>query len=321
MRPLFLEALIKDRTFMVRVTPEPLLEASVDDKNLMCLVNFSQDTNSKQDEISERPRAPCDGTNKNPLQCETCQQTFSQKANLTQHIRSHTGERPFQCETCQQTFTQKVHLTRHLRSHTGEHPFQCETCQQTFSQKANLTQHIRSHTGERPFQCETCQQTFKQKILLTQHIRNHTGEVEFVLDFTDKRTLSQQNDAAERMSIELVKWSKERVDAKKGALWYIGGGRNGRTSIDNVGMPETLSNSEIVAALRRDIALIRNLNGSKLGAAQIRVQLSFMLDLLTQTQKCVIKQRRLHKRCCYRHTGLRQRYGRLLRERSVQATK
>jgi hypothetical protein len=53
MRPLFLEASIKDRTFMVRVTPEPLLEASVDDKNLMCLVTFSQDTNSKQDEISE----------------------------------------------------------------------------------------------------------------------------------------------------------------------------------------------------------------------------------------------------------------------------
>jgi hypothetical protein len=28
-------------------------KASVDDKNLMCLVTFSQDTNSKQDEISE----------------------------------------------------------------------------------------------------------------------------------------------------------------------------------------------------------------------------------------------------------------------------
>ena len=38
MRPLLLEALIKDRTFMERVTPELLLEASVDDKNLMCLV-------------------------------------------------------------------------------------------------------------------------------------------------------------------------------------------------------------------------------------------------------------------------------------------
>jgi hypothetical protein len=77
------------------------------------------------------------------------------------------------------------------------------------------------------------------------------------------------------MAIELVKWSKERVDAKKGALWYIGGGRNVRTSIDNVGMPENLSNSEIFAAFRRDNALIRNLNGSKLGTAQIR---EFMKD-------------------------------------------
>jgi hypothetical protein len=245
-------------------------KASVDDKNLKCLVT------SKQDEISERPRAPCDGTNKNPLQCDICQRTFTLKGNLTKHLLSHTGERPFQCDICQRTFTQKGNLTRHLLSHTGERPFQCDICQRTFTQKVSLTQHIRCHTGERPFQCDICQRTFTQKGNLTQHIRCHTGErpfqceVEFILDYTDERTLSQQNDAAERMSIELVKWSKERVDAKKGALWYIGGGRNARTSIDNVGMPEILSNSEIFAALRRDNALIRNLNGSKLSTAQIR---------------------------------------------------
>jgi uncharacterized Zn-finger protein len=203
----------------------------------------------------------------NPFQCDICQQTFTRSTSLTRHLRSHTDERPFQCETCQQTFAQKGNLTRHLRKHTDERPFQCETCQQTFAQKVTLTQHIRSHTGERPFQCETCQQTFTQKVHL---IRSHTGEVEFVLDFTDEGTLSQQNDAAERMVIELVTWSKERVDAKKGALWYIGGGRNVRTSIDNVRMPENLSNSEIFGAFRRDNALIRNLNGSKLGTAQIR---------------------------------------------------
>jgi hypothetical protein len=85
-------------------------KASVDDKNLMCLVTFSQDTNSKQDEISERPRAPCDGTNKNPLQCDICQRTFTRGNTLTRHLRSHTDERPFQCDICPQTFTQKYTL-------------------------------------------------------------------------------------------------------------------------------------------------------------------------------------------------------------------
>ena len=140
---------------------------------------------------------------------------------LTQHIRSHTDERPFQCETCQKSFARRDNLTRHLRSHTDERPFQCETCQQTFARRDNLTQHLRSHTGERPFQCETCQKSFAKRDNLTRHLCSHTGEVEFVLDFTEERTLSQQNDAAERISIELVKWSKEKVDAKKGALWYI----------------------------------------------------------------------------------------------------
>ena len=183
-------------------------------------------------EMTKKTAAPCDGTNKNrSFQCETCQQSFARKSNLTQHIRCHTDERPFQCETCQATFRQKVHLTQHILSHTGERPFQCVTCQATFRQIGHLTQHILSHTGKRPFQCETCQQTFTRKEQLTQHIRSHTGEVEFVLDYTDERTLSQQNDAAEKMAIELVKWSKERVDAKKGALWYIGGGRNGISTL------------------------------------------------------------------------------------------
>uniref|UniRef100_A0A3B3YBM5 C2H2-type domain-containing protein n=1 Tax=Poecilia mexicana TaxID=48701 RepID=A0A3B3YBM5_9TELE len=104
---------------------------------------------------------------------------FSERGNLTKHIKTHTGEKSFSCLVCGRRFVQQIHLTRHLRTHTGEKPFSCLTCGKSFSQSSSLSGHMRTHTGEKPFSCLTCGQSFSERGSLFHHSRIHTGEKPF----------------------------------------------------------------------------------------------------------------------------------------------
>uniref|UniRef100_A0A6I8N8S7 C2H2-type domain-containing protein n=1 Tax=Ornithorhynchus anatinus TaxID=9258 RepID=A0A6I8N8S7_ORNAN len=57
-----------------------------------------------------------------PYPCPECGRRFSQKPNLTRHLRNHTGERPHACADCGRGFRQKQHLLKHQRTHGGEGP-------------------------------------------------------------------------------------------------------------------------------------------------------------------------------------------------------
>nr|CDS15618.1 Ecotropic virus integration site 1 protein [Echinococcus granulosus] len=92
-----------------------------------------------------------------------------------------SGER-FHCQYCGKMFPRSANLTRHIRTHTGEQPYKCAFCPRCFSISSNLQRHIRNiHQKERPFHCSLCLKKFGQRANLERHIRNH-----YLLDSTSR---------------------------------------------------------------------------------------------------------------------------------------
>ena len=67
--------------------------------------------------------------------CDSCDNTFTQKDDLKQHLITHTGENPYKCKFCEKAYARKDHLTRHIKTHTGEKPYHCDFCEKSFAQK------------------------------------------------------------------------------------------------------------------------------------------------------------------------------------------
>ena len=58
----------------------------------------------------------------------------------------------YTCRYCGKMFPRSANLTRHLRTHTGEQPYKCKYCERSFSISSNLQRHVRNiHNKEKPF--------------------------------------------------------------------------------------------------------------------------------------------------------------------------
>ncbi|XP_076329943.1 MDS1 and EVI1 complex locus protein EVI1-B-like [Tachypleus tridentatus] len=84
--------------------------------------------------------------NKNGYSCKFCGKLFPRSANLTRHLRTHTGEQPYKCKYCQRSFSISSNLQRHVRNiHNKEKPFSCSLCDRSFGQQTNLERHFKKH--------------------------------------------------------------------------------------------------------------------------------------------------------------------------------
>ena len=103
-----------------------------------------------------------------------CDQLFTRKWNMKQHVRTHTGETPFICEECGNEFKHSGILKTHrMYKHTKEKNFPCGDCNKRFTTKDNLKTHERVHSGETPLRCDKCTRSFKTHASLKAHRASH----------------------------------------------------------------------------------------------------------------------------------------------------
>jgi len=64
------------------------------------------------------PAAPfgSSGKLKDRYACRYCGKVFPRSANLTRHLRTHTGEQPYKCKYCERQFSISSNLQRHVRN-------------------------------------------------------------------------------------------------------------------------------------------------------------------------------------------------------------
>lgn len=86
------------------------------------------------------------GKAKDRYTCKFCAKVFPRSANLTRHLRTHTGEQPYQCKYCERSFSISSNLQRHVRNiHNKEKPYRCHLCERCFGQQTNLDRHLKKH--------------------------------------------------------------------------------------------------------------------------------------------------------------------------------
>ena len=99
--------------------------------------------------------------------CTSCDASYCELKEREAHqTTKHKILKPYKCDQCQTAFTNKENLTRHIKGHNFENKKKCEICGREFVRSDNLQDHIKSAHNNQVFRCELCGLTYRWKLLL-----------------------------------------------------------------------------------------------------------------------------------------------------------
>jgi len=108
------------------------------------------------------------------FECEypECDQKFSIRWNMLNHIKQVHLKIRFKCDQCDYESGQKGTLVRHqLAVHSdGVRYLQCPHCPKTYKWETDFRRHLEKHTNVK-FKCDECQKEFSEKRGLRHHIK------------------------------------------------------------------------------------------------------------------------------------------------------
>ncbi|XP_046753763.1 transcription factor hamlet-like [Diprion similis] len=129
----------------------------------------------------------------------------------------------YSCKFCGKVFPRSANLTRHLRTHTGEQPYKCKYCERSFSISSNLQRHVRNiHNKEKPFKCPLCERCFGQQTNLDRHLKKHDADGPTILDEVRSRYHSQLPRTDESYFEEIRSFMGKITSQRQGISYFPG---------------------------------------------------------------------------------------------------
>lgn len=112
--------------------------------------------------------------------CDICEERFTKKQAIREHMYSHTKEKPYSCDVCQKSFLLKRRLHLHIRrvhilklGTTSKQTYTCITCHKQYRCKQSLRTHVLSHLDMdtvTPYICQLCGKQYSSRGNMNRHI-------------------------------------------------------------------------------------------------------------------------------------------------------
>ncbi|XP_057321105.1 zinc finger protein 181-like isoform X2 [Microplitis mediator] len=113
---------------------------------------------------------------KKKYKCDVCMAKFKTLRGIDNHKSNYHSINPFSktlnCQFCQDTFTNVHNLKLHTNTHKKVNFHKCTECLYTTTLVTRLEKHMTSHVNNKLFVCNDCSKAFKLKKILKQHRKN-----------------------------------------------------------------------------------------------------------------------------------------------------